>query len=317
MLVLIAGITGNLGQRLASNALSRGLSVRGLGRDPSKLQPAIVAKLESFVTSKNYYDIDALDQAVKGVDGIICCYSPGPVLDLDGNLLLLRAAERAGVKVFIASAWNNDWTKLKFGDFEHYDPHIAFEHQAAMTSSIRPVNLFSGSFSDLFLSPYGPGGFSLDDEGKAKLKYWGDGNLRRWSWSAQDDIAAWTIEIFLNGKGVQEGKGGFFTFRSGEVTIDSLADAYRRVSGREIDVIRVGEVEDLEREVDRLRLEHGRSKYHAYMAESVALIGAKGGWEIKAEDVTVLDHVKKPRTLDECLEEHLKSTWEMPAGMAV
>ncbi|KAF4462602.1 nad dependent epimerase [Fusarium albosuccineum] len=306
MLVLIAGITGSLGQRLASNAISRGLSSRGLGRDPSKLPAAITEKLESFVKSTSYYDISALDQAVKGVDGIICCYSPGPVLDLDANLLLLRAAERAGVKVFIASSWNNDWTKLKFGEFIHYDPYIAFEQQAAMTSAIRPVYLFTGTFSDLLLTPYGPGMFASDN-GKAQLKYWADGNLRKWSWSAQDDVAAWTIEILINGKGVQEGKGGSFRFRSGEVTIDSLADAYKRVTGKEIEVVKVGEVEDLERQVGRLSDQNGRDNHWAYLAESVSLIGSKGGWEMKAADVTVLDHVKKPRTLDECLKEHLNA----------
>ncbi|KAK7425051.1 hypothetical protein QQZ08_008327 [Neonectria magnoliae] len=305
MLVLIAGITGSLGQRLASNAISRGLSVRGLGRNPSKLQPSIADKLESFVTSTGFDDVNALDQAVKGVDGIICCYSPGPVLDLDGNILLLRAAERAGVKVFIHSSWNNDWSKIKFGEFEPYDPHIAFEQQAAMTSTINPVYLFTGIFSDLLLTHYGPGSFTSNG-GKAKFKYWADGNLRKLSWSAQDDVAAWTVEVLINGEGVQEGKGGFFRFRSGEVTIDSLADAYKRITGNEVEVTRTGELEDLERNVARLRLEHGRAKYLEYLPQTFALITTKGGWEMQAEELTVLDHVKKPRTLEECLKEHLK-----------
>lgn len=120
MLVLIAGITGSLGQTLAEIALSRGLSIRGLGRSPSKLRPELADQLESFVESKTYYDIPALEQAVSGVDAIINAYSPTPVLDLDGHLLLLRAAERAGVKVFVASSWSRDWTSksLLFCRFE-------------------------------------------------------------------------------------------------------------------------------------------------------------------------------------------------------
>ncbi|KAI8673036.1 NmrA domain-containing protein [Fusarium sp. Ph1] len=306
MLVLIAGITGSLGQRLASNALSRGLSVRGLGRDASKLQPSISKDLESFVTSTSCYDLGALDQAVQGVDGIICCYAPNPVLNLDGALLLLRAAEKAGVKVFVAPSWNNDWTKLKFGDFTHYDTHIAFEQHAAVTSSIRPVYLFTGVFSDLLLTNYGPGSCTLDDQGKATLQYWADGNTRKTSWSSQDDVAAWTIEIFLNGKGVQEGKGGFFRFRSGEVSMEELADAYRRISGREIEVKCVGSLEDLERDLARLRLEHGRAKHWEYSKQAVALLDLKGSWKLDADELTVLDHIKKPRTLEECLKEHLK-----------
>jgi putative NADH-flavin reductase len=94
MLVLIAGITGSLGQRLANVAISKGLSVRGLGRNPNNLSPKLSRKLESFIKSDSYYDIQALEKAVTGVDAVINAYAPHPVLDLDGHLLLPRAAER-------------------------------------------------------------------------------------------------------------------------------------------------------------------------------------------------------------------------------
>lgn len=39
MLLLIIGITGDLGQRLAREALDRNIRVRGLARNPTKLTP--------------------------------------------------------------------------------------------------------------------------------------------------------------------------------------------------------------------------------------------------------------------------------------
>lgn len=99
MLILIAGVTGNIGQHAARSGLHHGHQVRGLGRSPDKLNPKIRSELESFVISSTYYDIAALDRAVTGVDAVICAYSGLPELALDGQLLLLRAAERAGVKV--------------------------------------------------------------------------------------------------------------------------------------------------------------------------------------------------------------------------
>lgn len=101
MLVLIAGITGNIGQHAARAGLERGHKIRGLGRSPQKLDPSIRSQLESFVESTAYYDVPALDEAVKGVDAVICAYSGVPELALDGQLLLLRAADRAGVRVSI------------------------------------------------------------------------------------------------------------------------------------------------------------------------------------------------------------------------
>lgn len=60
MLVLIAGITGNLEQHLANIAKSKGLAVRGLGRNPYNFSPELSENLEPFINNGSYYDIAAL-----------------------------------------------------------------------------------------------------------------------------------------------------------------------------------------------------------------------------------------------------------------
>ena len=307
MLLLIAGITGSLGQRLATIALSRGISVRGLGRTPSSLPPSLASHLESFITSTSYYDIPALDLAVSGVDAIINAYAPHPLLDLDGSLLLLRAAERADIKIFFASSWSRDWTNIKFGDFEHYDNHMAFQQQAAKTSSIKPVYIFSGLFADLLYSPYGPGGWDVNGE-NPKMRYWGKGDsVGKWPWSAQDDAASWTIDILMFGDGVQEGQGGCFKFSSGVTTILELAETHERIHGVKVDVVRKGSVEDLEVELARLRVENGVAMNHMYMSEAAAVLGSKGLWENK--EVVSLEQFRKPISLEEYFteEKHKKA----------
>jgi len=302
MLVLIAGITGSLGQRLAKVALLRGLSVRGLGRSPDNLSTELSGQLESFVKSHSYYDIPALEKAVNGVDAIINAYAPTPLLDLDGHLLLLRAAERAQIKVFVASSWSRDWTNIRFGDFEHYNNHIAFEHQVATTSSIRPVYIFSGLFTDLLFTPYGPGGFDTTGM-RPRMRYWGNGKTDKWPWTTQDDAVEWTIDILLYGDGVQAGKGGFFKFSSGVTTIEELAAVYENVLETKIDVVREGDVEDLETKLAKLRKDN-RTGYSEYMSEAAAVIASKGLWENK--DITVLEQFKKPSSLVQYLTESRK-----------
>lgn len=98
MLILIAGITGMCGQPCARAALSSGHQVRGMGRNPDKLHKETRSKLESFVQIKGTFDVEGVDQAVKGVDAIICAYNNMPKLIVAGQLALLYAAERAGVK---------------------------------------------------------------------------------------------------------------------------------------------------------------------------------------------------------------------------
>ncbi len=87
------------GQACARAALKAGYQVRGLGRNPAKLSGDIAEQLESFVATSNVYDLAALENAVVGVDAIISAVAPIPEVILEGQLLLLRAAERAGVKV--------------------------------------------------------------------------------------------------------------------------------------------------------------------------------------------------------------------------
>lgn len=99
MLMLIAGITGMCGQPCARTALSWGHQVRGMGRNPEKLDKDIKDKLESFVQIKGMLDTDGLDRSVKGVDAIICAYNNMPELIVAGQLALLYAAEKAGVRV--------------------------------------------------------------------------------------------------------------------------------------------------------------------------------------------------------------------------
>lgn len=99
MLILVAGITGMVGRPCAEHAISKGHQVRGIGRDREKVPAALRDNLEGFVTSSGIYDIPALDKAVAGVDAVICAYTFLPEVVLEGQLLLLRAAERAGVKV--------------------------------------------------------------------------------------------------------------------------------------------------------------------------------------------------------------------------
>jgi uncharacterized protein YbjT (DUF2867 family) len=104
MLILIAGITGMVGQTLARYALEEGYRVRGMSRNPDKLNPDIASKLESFVACPDFLDKAYLANAVKGVDVVIAALPPVPSIIGAGQLALLLEAEKAGVKVNPTSA---------------------------------------------------------------------------------------------------------------------------------------------------------------------------------------------------------------------
>ncbi|KAL2690047.1 hypothetical protein Neosp_004115 [[Neocosmospora] mangrovei] len=299
MLVLIVGVTGDLGQRLANAAIARGVQVRGLGRNPSKLPSTLLEKLESFVQSENYYDIPAIEEGLTGVDAVICAYSTDPTLYLDGSLLLLRAAERKGVNIFVAPTWNSNWTKITYGDFPIYNSLMAFADHAAMTSSIRPVYFINGAFAEYtFVPDQGP----LRNNGESlEYHYWGDVHEQKTPWTAMDDAAAWTIEVLLTDQGVKSGKGGYFKFYSGVNSAIELASIYERVAGKKIKFICDGTAEDLDKKLEKAK--EVKVDFFEGLHLSWSKIAMKGLWQI--HDPVVLHHAKKPTTFEEHLKKRL------------
>ena len=99
MLVLIYGITGLVGQATARAALRAGHQVRGLARSPDKLPADLREKLEGFVKMTGVDDLVAFEKACVGVDAVVSAPIALPETAVLGQINLLRAAERAGVKV--------------------------------------------------------------------------------------------------------------------------------------------------------------------------------------------------------------------------
>ncbi|KAK8075534.1 isoflavone reductase like, partial [Apiospora hydei] len=183
MLVLIAGITGTCGQHLARAAMAADHRVRGLTHDSDSLEPGIEERLEGFVKMTHAYDIQALVEACQDVDAVMCAYSWEPQLIVEGQLLLLRAAERAGVKIFHACSWNYD----QLGDHEAYDSYIMFCNHARISSTIRPIYGFTGLTPQYTLTHPSAG---MSEHENLALNYFGNGDEQD---ITAADLAAYSI----------------------------------------------------------------------------------------------------------------------------
>lgn len=306
MLILIAGVTGNIGKHAARHALNTSHSVRGLGRSPSKLPSDIKDSLESFVVSNNYYDIAALDTACSDVDAIVCAYSGMPELHLDAQLLLLRAAERAGVKRFLAAGWNYDWRNINFGDEPVYDAAIAFHAQAAITSSIRPCHIFSGMLVDVFFGEYFlPGEMGGVWDGKApagekNMDIWGTGD-ELWNFTTEEDAGKWGVEV-VTAPGAED--GGFVSVCSFSCGLNEVKSIYERVRGLEVKVQHRGSVEDLEKlAVVEKEKKGGRRGFWDWHRLWFHLFSVTGRWNLKELQNDKFPNVKATG-LDKFLKEH-------------
>ena len=266
MLILVPGVTGNIGKHLITSLTARGHRVRGLGRNASKLDPALHSKLHSFVETKAYNDIEAIDNACVGVDGIINAYSGSPELLLDAQLILLRAAERAGIRRFIAATWNYDWRKLELGDHESYDPSIAFSNHVSLSSQIKPTYIFTGVLAEVLFSVPGHGDFSPKNNGvwdpdAKSMEVWGTGK-ETWHWTTERDAADFAADI-ISKDGAAE--GGFWSVCSGEHTLEEVARVYEKVKGRKVCVNKRGSVEELRERALQARQNGSRQRYWEYI----------------------------------------------------
>lgn len=105
--VLVAGATGALGREVCARLAAAGVRVRALSRQatlPAALRPHVAEQVTGDLTRPA-----TLDAACAGVDGVFSCAGAPLVLgpaarasfhrvDGDGNLALLAAARRAGVR---------------------------------------------------------------------------------------------------------------------------------------------------------------------------------------------------------------------------
>lgn len=314
MLIVIAGITGNLGHHLARSALRRGHQVRGLGRTPDKLDASIREKLESFVESSGWQDVAAYDKACHGADVVIVAFAALPILLLDAQLLLLHAAERAGVERFHGVSWNADWSDKPLGQFTSYDPMISFARQAFLTSKVRPTYSFIGVLANTVFAVPGAGAL----EGDMAMWSRGEGNQRTFryigspdvtmAWTPEEDAADFTVALMTSEYGP---KGGYYRFCSDRFTARQLKEAFESVRGGHVELQQVMDLEtgyDLLTKTKEALTNAGPEAYQERMFELCGMeygyYGAMGALDVNAIDADKFQDVRRTK-LSEYIKENL------------
>lgn len=99
MHVTIFGATGGIGRHLLEQALTAGLSVTALTRDPARLEPA---RQDLRVIEGDVLDADAVQEAITGSDGVICALGM-PLRNAEGlrargTRRIVDAMEATGVR---------------------------------------------------------------------------------------------------------------------------------------------------------------------------------------------------------------------------
>ncbi|KAJ5391849.1 hypothetical protein N7509_007339 [Penicillium cosmopolitanum] len=286
MLVLIAGITGFVGIPCARSAFERGLKVRGLARDINNVPEDIRKRLEGFETLSSHYDIAAMDRATKGVDAIICTFAGIPEMFMESQLLLIRAAERAGVKIFHATSWNYDWT-LAPGSHELYDDMRGFAHHVALSSTIKPIYMFTGAIAEYYFKrsryDWNPDTKTFSFHGPSTFPT---------RYTTTEDIGNYVLEAIT---APDAADGGFVRVQSFEASPEDIVEAYNAArEGRITAKLNcLGSVQDAEDKLNEGRAKNGKSGWYNFIRYIYQYHIPARSWDYEPVDVARFPNVKQ------------------------
>ncbi|WP_284948144.1 NmrA family NAD(P)-binding protein [Acidisoma cladoniae] len=182
----------------------------------------------------NLADSASLDRATMGVDVIVSAVQGGPDVIHDGQLALLEAAKKNGVRRILPSDFALDLFETPNGEHPPFDLRRAAD-QAIAASGLEHVHVLNGVFMDVFLSPR-----SMFDRHHATARLWGDG--QEWFGATSvDDTARYAARAALD-RGLPSGK---FAVAGQVLSFDDVASAFEQATGQAFTRERLGSVTDL------------------------------------------------------------------------
>ncbi len=223
-MILVTGGTGHLGIELVPLLTARGILVRVLTRDPARARQRLGETPQ--VAQGDARHPQTLEAALEGVDTVVSAMTgfgpgaPGPrVVDYEGNLNLMRAAEKAGVRRFVL-------VSIHGATADHAIELWRMKHraeEALRASQLNWVIVRPNAFMELWAEIVGEPIFK---EGKATVFGRGDNPV---NFNSAKDVARF-IELALFDPGLSRtilSVGG-----PENLTLNELVGAIERAAGR-------------------------------------------------------------------------------------
>ena len=190
--IVLAGATGDLGERIAIALGRHDATVRALVR--ANVPAETRAKLEAAgatLVEVDYDDAAALRTACAGARCVISALNglEPIVIGAQGNLL--AAAVAAGVPRFIPSDYSLDFTKTRPGDNRNLDIRRAFMSHVDH-ASIEATSILNGAFADLLT-----GKAPIVLHKQRKILYWGSAD-QKLDFTTKDDVAEYVADAALD-----------------------------------------------------------------------------------------------------------------------
>ncbi|AEI67050.1 NAD-dependent epimerase/dehydratase family protein [Corallococcus macrosporus] len=293
--VLLVGGTGRFGGRLASALLARpGIHLHVLVR-PGTHGDALAEHGVTWVRG-SLDDMRSLDSALEGVDAVVSAVDGAPEVRVEGQLRLLDSARRHGVIRFIPSDYSLDYADPESGG-AFMDAHRQVA-DAVVRSGVPHSFVLCGAFMETALSPRA----QVFDFERGVVSYWGTGD-EPFDVTSMADAARWVAEVVVDPRAT----GRRLEFVGDVATVNGVAALYEELTGHVLRRVCKGGVEDLRRQLARVRPEGVTVQQPSASLALLAQLAGKGRLREPA-------NAEYPRLRPVSVRAFLQSRWMLPSA---
>jgi hypothetical protein len=233
-LILVAGATGNLGQKICRELIKRNIPVRAVVRNGSQKEK--VDALENMgvdIFKVDTYNENELKDACTGVSCVVSALAGLHDVIVETQTKLLNAAVTAGVPRFIPSDFSSDFTTIPVGENRNFDLRKEF-HKTLHQSSIQATSIFNGAFADILR--YNTPLFNVKEKTVAYYDDKADWNI---DFTTMDDTAAFTAMVALDDSAPK-----YLKIASFSVSPNSLVALSEQHKGSKFQLTHMGSLEN-------------------------------------------------------------------------
>lgn len=264
-IVLVAGATGNLGQKIANALVKRNAEVRAIVRSSTDHEK--IASLKKSGVKVFEIDFDSVDEIAKACAGVSCVVSAvaglGDVI-IDLQKRILDGAIQAGVPKFIPSDFCTDYTDLVPGENRNLDLRRDFRAYLD-TQNINATSIFNACFADILM--YNTPILNLKDK---SIGYWGEKADWKLDFTTMDDTANFTAEVALD-----ENTPRDFQIASFQISPNEILEKVKEITGGNFKIQQLASMEDFAAYIKKQRAENpaGENELYAKFQQSQYMYG--------------------------------------------
>lgn len=247
--VLLAGITGMMGDKIASAILDRKMDLKAIVRPGSSNNPSKQKRLDELkakgvtLVEGDLLDKPSLLKACEGVEVIVSAAnaSANDKIMVEGQANLIEAAEAKGVQRMIPSDYSVDYRMLDWGDNYNLDLRKKV-FNILEQSKLSYTLILNGCFTEILFSPY----LQVFDFETGTFNYWGDGETV-FDTTTTDDTALYVAEAVAD----PEMANAALKITGDVISMKQTLATYQQVTGKELEVKHLGSVADLENWIEQ------------------------------------------------------------------